>query len=62
VVTFGNAGAVDTTASFSAAGAYVLRLTASDGALLASDSVSITVRPASSGPAEILEEPKIGRV
>ena len=34
-VTFGNANAVDTTASFSAAGTYVLRLTANDGALTA---------------------------
>ena len=32
-VTFGNANAVDTTASFSVAGTYVLRLTASDAAL-----------------------------
>jgi len=32
-VTFGNASAVDTTASFSAAGTYVLRLTADDGSL-----------------------------
>ncbi len=32
-VTFGNANAVDTTASFSVAGTYVLRLTATDGAL-----------------------------
>ena len=32
-VTFGNASAVDTTASFSQAGTYVLRLTADDGAL-----------------------------
>ena len=32
-VTFGNANAVDTTASFSVAGTYVLRLTANDSAL-----------------------------
>ena len=42
-VTFGNANAVDTTASFSAAGTYVLRLTASDGQLSASDDVTVQV-------------------
>ncbi len=42
-VTFGNASANNTTASFSAAGTYVLRLTASDGSLQASDDVTITV-------------------
>ena len=45
-VTFGNANAVDTTASFSAAGSYVLRLTANDGALPNSDDVTITVNAA----------------
>ena len=45
-VTFGNASAVDTTASFSAAGTYVLRLTANDSALQASDDLTITVQPA----------------
>jgi hypothetical protein len=43
-VTFGNVNAVDTTASFSAAGSYLLRLTASDSALQASDDISIRVR------------------
>ncbi len=43
VVTFGNASAVDTTASFSQSGIYVLRLTANDGALSVSDDVQITV-------------------
>jgi hypothetical protein len=42
-VTFGNPAAIDTTASFTAAGSYVLRLTASDGALTNSDQVTITV-------------------
>ena len=42
-VTLGNASAVDTTAYFSAVGEYVLRLTADDGALTASDEVTITV-------------------
>ncbi len=42
-VTFGDPSAVDTTATFSAPGTYVLRLTADDGALTASDEVTITV-------------------
>jgi Tol biopolymer transport system component len=42
-VTFGNASAVDTTASFSVDGFYTLRLTANDGALSSSDDVVITV-------------------
>jgi uncharacterized protein YjiK len=47
-VTFGNANAVDTTAAFSEAGTYVLRLTADDSALSASDEVTVTVQaPAS---------------
>jgi FtsP/CotA-like multicopper oxidase with cupredoxin domain len=45
-VTFGNAGLVDTTASFSAAGSYVLRLTATDGTGSVFDEVTITVNPA----------------
>jgi hypothetical protein len=49
-VTFGDASAVDTTASFSAAGTYVLRLTADDGAFQASDTTTITVNP-EPGPA-----------
>jgi uncharacterized repeat protein (TIGR01451 family) len=44
-VTFANASAVDTTATFSAPGTYVLRLAANDGALSASDDVTITVLP-----------------
>src|SRR5439155_5638849 len=46
-VTFGNASAVDTTASFSAAGTYVLKLEASDSVLSSSDTATITVNPAS---------------
>jgi len=45
-VTFGTPSALSTTASFSTSGAYVLRLTASDGALSASDLVGVTVNPA----------------
>jgi len=42
-VIFGDAAAVDTTASFTAIGAYVLELTASDSELSASDTVTVTV-------------------
>ena len=43
-VTFGNADrALDTSASFSAAGTYVLTLTANDGELSASDTVTVVV-------------------
>lgn len=42
-VIFGNAEAVDTTATFSDSGTYVLRLTAVDGTLQASHDVMITV-------------------
>ena len=38
-VTFGNANAVTTTATFSTSGTYVLRLTASDSALQTTDDV-----------------------
>jgi hypothetical protein len=44
-VTFGNANSVDTTASFSASGTYVLRLTANDSVLSNSDDVTVTVNP-----------------
>lgn len=42
-VTFGDPNAVDTTASFSAPGTYVLRLTAFDGALSAYDETQVVV-------------------
>src|SRR6266540_3997960 len=45
-VSFSNASALNSTATFSASGAYVLRLTVSDGALAASDDVAVTVNPA----------------
>jgi hypothetical protein len=45
-VTFANPGAASTTATFSAAGAYVLRLTAGDGDMSASDLVSVQVSEA----------------
>jgi hypothetical protein len=43
-VAFADATALSTTASFSAAGKYTLRLTATDGALSASDTVTVTVK------------------
>ena len=49
-VTFGTPNAAATTATFSASGTYVLRLTASDSALSKSDEVTITVNPAGTGP------------
>ncbi len=42
-VNIGNVNSVDTTATFSLSGTYVLRLTASDGALTNHDDVTITV-------------------
>ncbi len=45
-VTFGNASAAATTATFSTSGSYTLRLTASDSALSASDDVAVTVNAA----------------
>ncbi len=42
-VTFGNASAVDTAASFSAAGTYVLRLTANDSLAQSYDEVTVVV-------------------
>jgi hypothetical protein len=44
-VVFGNANAAVTTATFSAAGAYVLKLTAHDGQLSSSDTVNVVVDP-----------------
>ena len=43
VVTFGNASAIDTTATFTAAGVYTLELEAFDGEKTATDTVEITV-------------------
>lgn len=47
-VTFADANALSTTATFSAAGIYTLRLSASDGALTSTDDVNITVDTAAS--------------
>ena len=48
-VSFASANALNTTAGFSAAGVYVLRLSANDGALSSSDEVTVTVNAAPSG-------------
>jgi poly(3-hydroxybutyrate) depolymerase/predicted secreted protein len=48
-VTFGTPNAVNTTATFSAAGTYVLRLTANDGVLSTSDDITVTVNAAGGG-------------
>src|SRR5947208_5730327 len=45
-VSFSDPSALISTATFSESGAYVLRLTASDGALAAIDDVAVTVNPA----------------
>jgi hypothetical protein len=55
-VTFANASARSTTATFSVAGAYELQLTANDGALSASDLVIITVN---SNPAPVMVEVRV---
>jgi hypothetical protein len=53
-VTFANANAVDTQASFASSGTYVLRLSADDGALAASDLVTVTVLPLSDNHAPVV--------
>ncbi|MGC2237821.1 MAG: PKD domain-containing protein [Pyrinomonadaceae bacterium] len=50
-VTFANPNSASTSASFSAAGTYVLRLSATDGDLSASDELTVTVNPANQPPA-----------
>ncbi|MGH3134933.1 MAG: PKD domain-containing protein, partial [Gaiellaceae bacterium] len=49
VVSFGDASAVDTTATFPQAGSYTLRLTAFDGELTSVDELVVTVSTAASG-------------
>ncbi len=55
-VTFANSAAVDTTATFNAAGTYVLRLTANDGQMSTSDDVTITVSEATSGNTVVFQD------
>jgi hypothetical protein len=54
IVTFGNESAASTTAAFSASGSYVLRLTATDGVLSSFDEVTVTVSPAVSNTAPVV--------
>jgi hypothetical protein len=61
-VTFANANALGTSATFSTAGTYVLRLTGSDGALSAQDDVTVTVNaaPANGLTAQYYNDPGNG--
>lgn len=52
-VIFGNENAIDTTATFSVIGDYILRLEVDDGALIGADAVSISVSDSSSPAASI---------
>jgi hypothetical protein len=56
-VTFGNASAVDTTASVTVGGIYVVRLTANDGQFAASDDVTLTF--SGSGSVQSLDIPVV---
>ncbi len=58
-VTFVDAGAPTTTASFSAPGGYVLRLTATDGALTATDDVLVAITDA--GATNVVVEVAVDR-
>lgn len=53
-VTFANSRSAQTTASFSAMGDYVLRLTASDGVLASSDDVAVTVQDVPEGSVTVV--------
>src|SRR5215213_873091 len=56
-VTFANAGALVTTASFSTAGNYQLKLSASDSELTGTDEVNITVNAANQPPTVSITNP-----
>ncbi len=59
-VTFSNATAANTTATFSAGGAYTLRLTVSDGALTTNDEINVIVNSAptaNAGPDQLISLP-----
>ncbi|HWW74895.1 MAG TPA: DUF6531 domain-containing protein, partial [Pyrinomonadaceae bacterium] len=60
VVTFDNPNGAATTASFSQDGTYVLRLTASDSSLAASDEVVVIVNPAVPPPVVSITSPSDG--
>jgi hypothetical protein len=54
---FGNSTVANTTATFSAAGSYVLRLSASDGQFTASDDITVNVQAAPKGTPPPSESP-----
>jgi K319-like protein/parallel beta helix pectate lyase-like protein len=58
-VTFADANAASTSATFSTAGPYELRLTGSDGELSASDTVSVTVAAAGGGGTVTVTEARV---
>jgi len=58
-VVFSNNQALNTMATFSVAGTYVLRLTANDSALIGSDTVTITVRSPLPGLAPTLQQARL---
>jgi hypothetical protein len=60
VVTFGNANAIDTTATFSLAGTYTLRLTASDGQLGDFDEITVVVSEPSTTPTNAAPDANAG--
>jgi hypothetical protein len=56
-VTYGNSTSANTTAQFSTAGTYVLRLTANDGQFQAFDELSVTVANPPQPPADPPADP-----
>jgi hypothetical protein len=58
-VAFGNASAQDTTATFGAPGTYVLRLTATDGVLSGSDTLTVTVTGGGGGGSSTVVERRV---
>ena len=56
-VTFANASAIDTSATFSAAGTYVLQLLANDGQLTALDTMTVVVQAPSPPPPPVGNTP-----
>lgn len=61
-VTFGNSALVDTTATFSTNGTYVLRLTGNDSALSAFDETTVVVNPAPSATSVKFQPGHYGRI
>ncbi len=54
-VTFSNAAAAETTATFAAAGTYTVTLSVSDGSLSGTDTAQIVVQPAASNAAPVVD-------